>query len=171
MKRCRKCGEDKTFDDFYSGRAQCKACVKDRVKNHPNRKASLRAYHHRHKERLNAARVERQRGEDGSRQARWAQTPAGKQSRAAAEQRRRAAKCGAEFVKYDRMDVFDRDGGVCQLCNEPVVIEAVWPDPLFFTVDHITPLSKGGADVFDNVQTAHLRCNIAKGARTMEKIS
>jgi 5-methylcytosine-specific restriction endonuclease McrA len=34
-----------------------------------------------------------------------------------------------------------------------------------FTVDHIIPLSKGGAHAVANLQLAHLACNIRKGNR------
>lgn len=162
MKTCRKCGENKPTDEFYAGRAQCKTCVKYRVKNHPNRKASLRAYHHRNKDRLNAARVERQRSEDGSRQARYRKKFPEKH--AAVQQRRRAKKAGNGYEQYDRNDVYERDGGICCLCDEHVDITIRWPDPLSFSIDHIIPVSKGGADMLNNVQTAHLCCNISKGA-------
>lgn len=33
------------------------------------------------------------------------------------------------------------------------------------SIDHIRPLSKGGTHTWDNVQLAHLKCNIKKGNR------
>jgi 5-methylcytosine-specific restriction endonuclease McrA len=33
------------------------------------------------------------------------------------------------------------------------------------TIDHIIPLSKGGAHTFDNVRIACWRCNLVKGNR------
>lgn len=162
MKVCRKCGENKPADDFYAGRAQCKPCVIARVHAHPNRDAVQRAYHHRHKERLNAARVERQRGEDGARQARYRKNHPEKHCEV--QQRRIARKLGNGWEKYDRLAVYERDGGICCLCDEHVDITIRWPDPLSFSIDHIIPVSKGGADMLNNVQTAHLCCNISKGA-------
>lgn len=52
--------------------------------------------------------------------------------------------------------VFSRDGGVCALCGQPAVNA---------TVDHIVPLSRGGSDDLDNLQTACSSCNSRKGAR------
>lgn len=66
---------------------------------------------------------------------------------------------------YYRIDIFIRDGWVCQLCHETVDAELVYPDPGTASIDHITPLSKGGHDTHDNIALAHLGCNWAKGAR------
>jgi 5-methylcytosine-specific restriction endonuclease McrA len=39
-----------------------------------------------------------------------------------------------------------------------------YPDRRYPTIDHIVPLSVGGTDTRDNVQIAHLFCNLSKGA-------
>lgn len=36
------------------------------------------------------------------------------------------------------------------------------------SVDHIVPLARGGSHSADNVQSAHLLCNLRKGARVNE---
>jgi hypothetical protein len=46
----------------------------------------------------------------------------------------------------------------CSICRKPVT----WAD---FTVDHISPFSKGGRTHLDNAALAHRRCNSGKGAR------
>lgn len=51
--------------------------------------------------------------------------------------------------------VFARDGHTCLACGTS--------DRL--TVDHILPVSKGGADDLDNLQTLCHSCNARKGAR------
>lgn len=53
--------------------------------------------------------------------------------------------------------ILDRDRGICQLCGTPV-------DPEFH-IDHIYPVSRGGATNAGNLQLAHPMCNIRKGAR------
>jgi 5-methylcytosine-specific restriction endonuclease McrA len=58
-----------------------------------------------------------------------------------------------------RMDVLNRDGLCCQLCGGPVERDDVH-------LDHILPVSKGGATTLRNLQVAHAVCNIRKGART-----
>lgn len=169
-KVCNTCGEVKDKGEFYRGRASCKPCVIARNTMNPNKNANHRADHQRHKVERNASRVERQRNEDGSRQARWNKTPAGRRSKADASARRRAAKMGAACEKYARLDVYERDGGICQLCEMVVDLAVLWPDPQAFSIDHIVPLILGGHDNMGNVQTSHLACNIAKGAKPMEKI-
>ena len=67
-------------------------------------------------------------------------------------------------------DLVARDGGVCQLCGEPVDKSDCFFDSdgnfhtgrLYPTMDHIVPISKGGKTTWDNVQLAHFRCNSVK---------
>lgn len=61
--------------------------------------------------------------------------------------------------------VFQRDCGQCKLCLLDVDKNAVYPDPLAGTIDHVIPLSKGGTHTYDNVQLAHSICNSRKGNR------
>lgn len=53
----------------------------------------------------------------------------------------------------------------CALCGEPIDYDLPHLDPGQFVVDHIVPLSRGGADTLDNKQAAHRSCNRAKGDR------
>lgn len=52
----------------------------------------------------------------------------------------------------------------CHICGEPIDYDAKHLDPMSFTIDHITPLTKGGEelDVIDNIKAAHRKCNRAK---------
>lgn len=54
----------------------------------------------------------------------------------------------------------------CHLCGQPIDYNADWLDPLSFTIDHIIPLTKGGADVLDNLAAAHRKCNRDKSNNT-----
>lgn len=56
-----------------------------------------------------------------------------------------------------RRHLFERDSHICQYCGRG-------GQPL--SVDHILPRSRGGADVWENVTTACLPCNVRKGNRT-----
>lgn len=61
--------------------------------------------------------------------------------------------------------LYERDGGVCQICGlptDPYDIKGRRVGKNYPTLDHITPLSKGGSHTWDNVQLAHLACNSAK---------
>lgn len=80
----------------------------------------------------------------------------------AVQQRRRAQKYQAPFEKFLDAEIFERDGWACQLCMQPVDPDLRWPDPFSASLDHITPLSKGGHHLRSNCQLAHLRCNIKK---------
>jgi len=53
-----------------------------------------------------------------------------------------------------RKKVYRRDGFKCVYCNERE----------FLTLDHRLPVSKGGTNEFDNLETVCERCNEAKGA-------
>lgn len=162
MRTCRVCLIEKSTDSFYPKRRECKTCVIRRVHANPNRRAHDKRYHDANRVRLNTARVERQRHEDGSRQARYRQ--ARPEVHAAVEARRRARKAGGQTEVYDRKEIYERDGGVCQLCEVMVDLALAWPDLMSFSIDHKVPISRGGSDIRDNVQTAHLICNIRKGA-------
>ena len=96
---------------------------------------------------------------------RMADAPWDERRRSNAE-RRRALKAGASIgARFTNAEVFDRDGWVCGLCAEPVSRNATYPDPLSASLDHVIPLSRGGSHSLDNVQLAHLACNVSKGAR------
>jgi 5-methylcytosine-specific restriction endonuclease McrA len=58
--------------------------------------------------------------------------------------------------------LFKRDGNVCMYCGLSFRSSDL-------TRDHITPLSRGGRDVWTNVVTACRRCNNHKGGRTPEE--
>lgn len=71
-------------------------------------------------------------------------------------------------------DLYERDGGICQICGEP----CDWNDCVrlpdgtilrvgrrYPTIDHIIALANGGTHTWDNVQLAHHHCNCVKGAR------
>lgn len=80
--------------------------------------------------------------------------------------KRRALRAGSTAgPAFTNADVFERDGWVCGLCDESVSPDAVYPDPLSASLDHVVPLSRGGAHSFSNSQLAHLSCNVRKGAR------
>lgn len=78
--------------------------------------------------------------------------------------RRRAVKRGARVEDFASAEVFERDGWICGLCSAPIPRDAVWPDLLSPSVDHIVPLSRGGEHSMANVQASHLSCNSRKQA-------
>ena len=59
---------------------------------------------------------------------------------------------------------YRRGNGKCGICGEPVVLE-VSRGRHQPTIDHIYPLSLGGADTRRNIQIAHRGCNSRKGRK------
>lgn len=81
----------------------------------------------------------------------------------------RAKRFNVEYdYKVNRLGVLERDGWICQLCNEEISHTAIYPSAGYGSIDHVLPMSRGGGHVWNNVQAAHLGCNIAKGAGNAE---
>lgn len=82
---------------------------------------------------------------------------------------RRADKLGVEDITT-RLDLvaflMERDKGICQLCHEPIEDRLFGKrDPGMPSIDHVIPLARGGSHALDNLQLAHLQCNLSKGDR------
>lgn len=78
---------------------------------------------------------------------------------------RRANKRANEYESVSRDVVLSRDMWICHLCDGEIPADAQWPHPLSASMDHVIPLSKGGAHTYENIKSSHLTCNISKGAR------
>lgn len=65
----------------------------------------------------------------------------------------------AKVTQVLRYDVIKRDGYRCRACGFSV------QDGAHLHIDHIVPVSKGGASAMGNLQTLCTACNIGKGAR------
>lgn len=80
------------------------------------------------------------------------------------QHRRRALKMGADYEIFDRIEIFERDQYICQRCGRKTR-----PDyrnvnhPLSPNLDHIMPLSLGGAHTRVNTQCLCRQCNATKG--------
>ena len=75
---------------------------------------------------------------------------------------RRALTLGQFVEIINPEEVYSRAKGVCGICHKPVDSGEKWH------VDHIEPISKGGAHTYENVQLAHALCNISKGAKLLK---
>jgi len=62
-------------------------------------------------------------------------------------------------------EIAERDRWRCSLCKKAVDPLVKWPDPKSPSLDHVVPLSRGGAHDPSNVALAHLGCNTAKNNR------
>lgn len=61
--------------------------------------------------------------------------------------------------------VYERDLGICQLCNRFIIFGSDTNADYYPSIDHIKPLSKGGKHEWNNVQLACRKCNTEKGNR------
>lgn len=71
--------------------------------------------------------------------------------------RARARQHGVAYEPINRLEVYERDGWICGICGDLVEKDEA-------SLDHVVPMSRGGAHLYSNVQCAHLLCNIRKGA-------
>lgn len=76
--------------------------------------------------------------------------------------KRRALKYGTQVEPINEKIVYSRDGWICQICHKKVDKRFKHPNSKSASLDHIVPLSKGGAHIYANVQLAHLECNLNK---------
>lgn len=77
-----------------------------------------------------------------------------------AENRRRAIKLSVICERINPIFIFERDQWICGICGKPVDKNLKRPHPMSKSLDHIVPLSKKGNHTYDNLQLAHLVCNI-----------
>ena len=77
---------------------------------------------------------------------------------------RRVRLQGGRFERFDYVEIFERDNWICGICTKPINNKLKRPNPMSVSLDHIVPVSRGGGHVKENVQSAHLSCNISKGS-------
>lgn len=147
-KTCRRCGKSKSIIEFSSSEGDrigfCKPC-------YANARASIYAHG---RARADAIWRERHGTERPAGTSHYDQDPA---EVLRAPKRRRAERLReAKRVPIDREAIFERDGWLCGICGEPVEASDA-------TLDHIVPISLGGADQPSNVRLAHSTCNSRRG--------
>lgn len=67
-----------------------------------------------------------------------------------------------QTVKFNRRNIFARDGNRCQYCGRKFPTSEL-------SLDHVIPRSMGGKATWDNIVCACTDCNIKKGGRTPEQ--
>lgn len=67
--------------------------------------------------------------------------------------------------RIDVQALGERDRWICGICGRPIDSQLKDRHPLMPSADHIHPIALGGSFLPDNLQIAHLRCNVEKGAR------
>ena len=76
----------------------------------------------------------------------------------------RARKRKAYVEDVDPAHVWERDEGVCGICQQPA-------DRTDWHLDHVIPLSRGGAHSMANVQVSHPACNLSKHQKLPEEVA
>ena len=61
-------------------------------------------------------------------------------------------------MKFNRQNLFERDGFKCQYCNKIFQVQEL-------NLDHVIPRDRGGQTSWENVVTSCIRCNSRKGNR------
>ncbi len=91
-----------------------------------------------------------------------------KQLRRTSAARHDARKRGSSDVDGDKITLARlllRDGAVCRLCGLMTDHESEPQSATYPSVDHIVPLSQGGAHRWQNVRIVHRLCNTMRGNR------
>ena len=67
-------------------------------------------------------------------------------------------------MKFNRQNLFERDGHRCQYCGNSFVAKEL-------NMDHVVPRDRGGKTSWENVVTSCIRCNSRKGNRDPREAS
>lgn len=160
-KDCPQCGESFTPENTVRQRFCSRLCTVAYYRDSSVKRCSVEG----------CDRPFRARGMCSMHWRRWARetgrekTPEWDDRRRANHHKRRALKKKLPSADIRPRDIYERDSWACGLCGEGIDPDVAWPDPLSASLDHILPLSKGGHHVPENVQAAHLSCNVRKGNR------
>lgn len=83
-----------------------------------------------------------------------------------ASQQRRRTRIEGAFVEDVLINVLiERGEGNCGICGKEFLPGTEYGDPLYPTVDHVIPISKGGQHSYENTQAAHFSCNSRKSSK------
>ena len=64
-----------------------------------------------------------------------------------------------QAVRFNRRNIFARDGNRCQYCGRRVPTSEL-------SLDHVIPRSRGGETTWENIVCSCVKCNVKKGGRT-----
>lgn len=72
---------------------------------------------------------------------------------------RRSASARHRRVRFNRRNIYARDGNICQYCGKKFKTEDL-------NLDHVLPRARGGRSYWDNIVCSCIACNTKKGCRT-----
>jgi 1-acyl-sn-glycerol-3-phosphate acyltransferase len=82
--------------------------------------------------------------------------------------RRRVRMLQGEIEVVNRLEIYERDGGICGFCLTAVSLGVAFPHPLSPSLDHIIPVALGGSHIKANLRLTHLHCNVGEGWKVRE---
>jgi 5-methylcytosine-specific restriction endonuclease McrA len=71
-------------------------------------------------------------------------------------------KLPRQDVKFNRRNIYARDGSKCQYCGKKMPTTEL-------SLDHVLPKSQGGKSSWENIVCCCVKCNVKKGGRTPEQ--
>jgi len=71
-------------------------------------------------------------------------------------------KLPRQDVKFNRRNIYARDGSRCQYCGKKMSTTEL-------SLDHVVPKSQGGKSSWENIVCCCVKCNVKKGGRTPEQ--
>jgi hypothetical protein len=71
-------------------------------------------------------------------------------------------KLPRQDVKFNRRNIFARDGSKCQYCGKKF-------STVDLSLDHVIPRSQGGKSTWENIVCCCVKCNVKKGGRTPDQ--
>ncbi|MDB5173614.1 MAG: endonuclease [Phycisphaerales bacterium] len=71
-------------------------------------------------------------------------------------------KLPRQEVKFNRRNIYARDGSKCQYCGKKMPTTDL-------SLDHVVPKSQGGKSTWDNIVCCCIKCNVKKGGRTPDQ--
>ena len=71
-------------------------------------------------------------------------------------------KLPRQDVKFNRRNIYARDGNKCQYCGKRMPTTEL-------SLDHVVPKSQGGKSTWDNIVCCCVKCNVRKGGRTPDQ--
>lgn len=71
-------------------------------------------------------------------------------------------KLPRQDVKFNRRNIYARDGNRCQYCGKKFSTTEL-------SLDHVNPKSQGGKSSWENIVCCCVKCNVKKGGRTPEQ--
>lgn len=148
---CPGCSVDRPLADWGQGQGYCRRCAADRTRQWRSRNPQYVAAPRDPVRQAAYSRSWRMKNPDRVR---------------AATALRRARRALAVLDEVSPAAVFERDEWICRICHVEIDQKLAYPHPMSASVDHIVPLSRGGAHSMANCQATHLRCNLRKYNKT-----